>query len=162
LCVIANAVAGFSLGQLQTFGESKRMSALALPAQLEVLNLPFYALSIPKADESGTNAQVGSGPKSDLLRDAPKSMLVPNSKASLNHVSRCHKQIIGERKPQRLRCSSIEEEFNLRRFFDREIIGFGTLQYLIYESSRAATHRNLISSIGHQRPGFQSFSGPNG
>ena len=75
MCVIANAVAGFSLGQLRTFGESKRSSPAGSPGSPD---LPFYALSIPKADESGTNAQVGSGHKSDLLRDVPKSMLVPN------------------------------------------------------------------------------------
>ena len=35
------------------------------------------------------------------------------------------------------------------RFLDRKISRVGTLQNLIYENSRPATHRNLISSIGH-------------
>lgn len=70
-------------------------------------------------------------------------------KASLNHVGGCHKQSIGQREPQRLGRVFIEDEFDLCRFFDREISGFGALQNLVYENSRTATHRRLVSSIGH-------------
>ena len=48
-------------------------------------------------------------------------------KASLNHVGRRHKQSIGQCEPQRHCRLFIKVEFDLCRFFDRKISGFGTL-----------------------------------
>src|SRR5215467_3981943 len=67
-----------------------------------------------------------------------------------------------ERKPQRLCSFFIQEKSYLCWFFDREISGLGTLQNLVHENSRTATHRRLVSSIGHECTSFQGLSGPNG
>src|SRR5262245_25894692 len=84
------------------------------------------------------------GLKADLLLFVPACR-----KASLNHVGGRHKQSIGQREPQRRCRLFIKEEFDLCGLFDREISGFGSLHNLVYENSRTATHRRLVSSIGH-------------
>src|SRR5262245_38055673 len=111
--------------------------------------LPQKVVAIISADKAKTQTYCEIH---DRLEDVPKSMLSPESesrKASLNHVGGRHKQSIGQREPQRFCRFSIKEEFNRCRFFDREISGFGTLQNLVYKNSRTATHRRLVSSIGH-------------
>ena len=74
---------------------------------------------------------------------------IRSRKILFNHVRCRYQQSIGERKPERLCSFLIQEEFYLCRFLDRKISGVGTLQNLIYEDSRATTHRRLVSSIGH-------------
>jgi hypothetical protein len=74
---------------------------------------------------------------------------IRSRKILFNHVRCRYQQSIGERKPERLCSFLIQEEFYLCRFLDRKISGVGALQNLIYEDSRATTHRRLVSSIGH-------------